>query len=72
MDEHMLLLGEIKGKVDLVIDGQTSTNERLDGLDQRLRHVETKAAMNGAVSGGLVAVGMALLIEKFKAVTGIR
>lgn len=70
-DEHALLLGEIKGKLDLVIGNQVAQGEKLDGLDNRLRKVETRAAMNGAVSGGLVSVGVALLIEKGKRVIGI-
>ena len=70
-DEHTLLLGEIKGQIALVIDGQKTTNERLDSVDGRLRHVERKAALNGAISGGIVSVGMAIAIEKLKAITGI-
>lgn len=70
-DEHTLLLGEIKGKLDLVIDGTERTNHRLDSIDGRLRHVERKAALNGAVAGSIVSVGMAIAIEKLKALTGI-
>lgn len=70
-DEHTLLLGEIKGKLDLVIDGNERTNDRLDSIDGRLRYVERKAALNGALSGGIVSIGMAIAIEKLKALTGI-
>lgn len=73
--EENRLLGEIKGKIDTVIDNQKSQNEqfvqKLDGLDTRLRKVETKAALNGAISGGLVAIGIALLQEKLKKVVGM-
>lgn len=70
-DEHTLLLGEIKGKLDLVIANQSAQDEKLDGLDTRLRTVERKAAMNGAVSGGLVSVGVALMIESAKRKMGL-
>lgn len=69
------LLGEIKGKLDLVIDGQAEQRAtfetKLDGLDERLRKVENKAALNGAISGGIISIGMAIAIEKLKAVTGM-
>lgn len=70
-DEHMLLLGEIKGKLDLVIGNQTAHASKLDGLDSRLRTVETRAATFGALSGGLVSVGVALMIEKGKKIVGM-
>jgi len=41
-------------------------NERMDGIDDRLRQVEQKAAVAGAVSGGTIAVGTALIIEGVK------
>lgn len=63
-DEHTLLLGEIKGKLDLVITGQGQTNKRLDSMDERLRTVEKKAAVNGAITGGLVAIGFELIKAK--------
>lgn len=71
MDEHMLLLGEIKGKLDLVIGNQDAHATKLDGLDTRLRKVETRAAVGGALSGGLVSVGVAIMVEKGKTLLGI-
>ncbi len=70
-DEHTLLLGEIKGKLDLVIAGQVTTNQRLDSVDGRLRTVERKASVNGAVAGGIVSIGVAIAIEKLKTVFGV-
>ncbi len=70
-NEHALLLGEIKGKLDLVIERQDQTNDRLDKLDGRLRQVEKRSALNGAISGGLVSVGVALMIEKGKHLIGL-
>lgn len=70
-DEHTLLLGEIRGKLDMVIAGQTVQGEKLDVLDGRMRAVEVKSAMHGGLAGGLVAVGMTLLVEKAKRVVGM-
>jgi len=82
-DEHTLLLGEIKGQLTQVIENQKTNDEkistrfdaidkRFDGFDSRLRTVEQKAAVTGAVTGGLASVAVALIIEKVKTVTGMR
>lgn len=82
-DEHTLLLGEIKGQLSQVIENQKTNDqnvckrfdaidERFDGFDTRLRTVEQKAAVSGAVAGSLASVAIALIIEKVKTVTGIR
>lgn len=75
--QELLLLGQIHGLVLALKDGQDVTNRRiddlsnrvdarLDGIDARLRLVEQKAAVAGAVSGGAMAVGTALIIEGVK------
>lgn len=72
--QELLLLGQIHGMVQSLKDGQDHQNRRMDrmeqrmeehynGLDGRLREVEKKAAVAGAVSGGAVAVGTALVVE---------
>lgn len=72
--QELLLLGQIHGLVQSLKDGQDLQNRRMDrmeqrmeehynGLDARLRDVEKKAAVAGAVSGGAVAVGTALVVE---------
>ncbi|MFE1573749.1 hypothetical protein ACFIQG_18305 [Comamonas odontotermitis] len=68
------ILGQIHGLVQSIKEGQDLQNRRMDrmesrmeehyeGLDERLREVEKKAAVAGAVSGGAVAVGTALVVE---------
>lgn len=75
--QELLLLGQIHGMVQALRDGQNATNgriddlskrldARLDNVDARLRTVEQKAAVAGAVSGGAMAVGTALIIEGVK------
>ncbi len=61
-DQHLLLLGEIKGDVKGLLASSQDQAEALKSMDQRLRTVEQKAAVTGAVSGGVVSVGMALII----------
>lgn len=70
---ELMLLGEIKGLVQGLKDGQDSQAKRLDAvdaklgdMDMRLRNVETKSAVFGAVSGGAMSIGMALIIEGLK------
>lgn len=69
--EEARLLGEIKGKLDLVITNQQETNTKLGALDKRLRTVERSSYLSGAVSGGLVSIGIALMIEKGKHIIGM-
>jgi hypothetical protein len=75
--QELLLLGQIHGLVQGLKEGQDATNrridamsdrfdERLDAVDGRLRTVEQKAAVAGALSGGAMAVGTALIIEGVK------
>jgi hypothetical protein len=59
-------LGRIEGKLDMIVTSQQQQNERLDSMDQRLRHVEQQAAKAGAISGGIVAVGTAIAVEMVK------
>ena len=54
------LLGEIKGTLDMVRETQATHGQKLDTMDGRLRAVENKGAIAGAVSGLLMAVGVNL------------
>lgn len=69
-EEHILLLGEIKGKMDRLLSEQAETKAMVTGMDNRLRKVETKSAFLGAGAGAVVSVGLALLIEKGKRTIG--
>lgn len=65
-DEHLVLLGQIKGKVEAQDATMQSHGKLLESIDSRLRTQEQKAAAAGAVSGGVVTVGITLLIEGMK------
>lgn len=75
--QELLMLGEIKGLVQGLKDGQLQQDKRMeslenrfdqrfDSVDSRLRTVERKAAVAGALSGSAMAVGTALMIEGIK------
>lgn len=70
-NDHILLLGEIKGKLDQVLENQAEHKQNISGIDARLRKVETRSTMLGAGAGALVSVGMAILIEKGKRTVGL-
>ena len=64
--EELMLLGKIDGKIDDISKHLSRQDGRLDAIDDRLRVVEQKAAMTGAMSGGAISIGIALIIEGAK------
>lgn len=61
--KELILLGRIDGKLDGVQSHLHRQDKRLDTIDERLRTVEQKAAVTGAISGGAISIGIALVIE---------
>lgn len=55
-DDRML---QIEQRIE---GGNKALGERMDGIDGRLRTVEQKAAVTGAVSGGAMGVGMSIIV----------
>lgn len=53
-----------------VLKGLNATTSRiegkLDGMDERLRGVETRSAVHGSVAGGVISVAVALISAKLK------
>lgn len=75
--DELMLLGRIDGKIDGLASHLTRQDQRIDTLDKRmderhdaidkrLRVVEQKAAVAGAISGSAVSIGIALAIEGVK------
>lgn len=65
------LLGNIEGKLDMVISGNNEMKDKIDSIDKRLQKVETRAAVLGAGAGTVVSVGVALMIEQGKSTLGL-
>lgn len=63
---ELLLLGEISGKLDGLKGDVAEVKANQTAMDARLRAVEQKAAVNGAISGGAMSIGIALVIEGLK------
>jgi len=70
-EEIAKLLGKIEGKLDMVISNQDRHSEKMDGMDGRLRHVETRSALVSAGAASIISVGIALAIEKGKRTIGL-
>lgn len=70
VDDVSYQLGEIKGLLQGINENVSSLNGKVDGMDKRLRNVEMKAALNGAVSGGIISASVAGVIAAVKASTG--
>lgn len=77
--QALMMLGEIRGLVRGLKDGQEAMDgrmgrmeARLEGMDDRLRQVEQKAATIGAGAGGAMGLGVALIVEGVKHWLGTR
>ena len=71
MDDNTLLLGEIKGKLEALTRTVDGVDGKLDALSVRVGRLEIRSATHGAVAGGIVSVGMAILLEKIKRTMGM-
>lgn len=65
-NKELIMLGEISGKLDGVTEHLKRQDDRMETIDGRLRTVEQRAAVAGAISGGAMSVGLALVIEGLK------
>lgn len=68
---NTLLLGEIKGKLEALTRKVDGVDCKLDGLSCRVGRLEIRSATHGALAGGIVSVGMAILLEKIKRTMGM-
>lgn len=75
--DELMLLGKLDGKLDLISEHLKSQDQRIetlstrmearhDAIDKRLRLVEQRAAVAGALGGSAVSIGIALAIEGVK------
>jgi hypothetical protein len=69
-DQHMLLLGEIKAKVDMNLDETKGLREDVGAIKTRLTTLETRAGTVGGMAGAVISIGVALFSEKLKRTIG--
>ncbi len=65
-----MLLGQLKGGQEVILANQAAQSKQLESMDARLREQERKSAALGALSGGIVSVGVALVVEGLKSWSG--
>lgn len=67
-EDILRAIGTLEGKMDMVIANQNNFEQQQVTInsehEKRLRKTEVKAAVNGTVSGGIVA-GAILVIKEF-------
>lgn len=59
--EIHLLLGEIKGKLEMVIDGQAEIKQDISQIKTRVSKTERINAQYGVGAGAIAAVGIELI-----------
>lgn len=59
--EVMFMLGKIHGKLEGIDKRLESQSTTISNIDKRLVAVEKRAALNGAVSGGVLGMGVSIL-----------
>lgn len=64
-------LGRIESQLEAIQNGQQSHNDRLVGMDDRLRAVEKSSAVHGAVGGVMAATGVTLIVEFLRRSVGV-
>ena len=70
VDDISYQLGEIKGMLHGISNNVSQLSDKVEGMDDRLRNVEKKAAINGAVSGGIISASVAVISAAVKAKIG--
>lgn len=59
-------LGRLNANMEHMKETQDKMLATVDGMDARLRKVETRSAINGAVTGGVMAVAVSFAKEALK------
>ncbi|MBF0427284.1 MAG: hypothetical protein HQL94_00040 [Magnetococcales bacterium] len=66
LHDLLLSMGKVQGTLEAIQLQQKNMTSWMAKLDDRLRRVERKAAINGMIGGGLVATGFSLLADLMK------
>jgi hypothetical protein len=65
-DPHSQDLGRLEGIVDMLRDQHMATHAKLDAMSGEITSLKVEAGKQGAVYGGVMAIGVALIIEGAK------
>ncbi|MBF0213526.1 MAG: hypothetical protein HQM00_08180 [Magnetococcales bacterium] len=66
LHDLLLSMGKVQGSLEAIQTQQQRQTDWMASLDDRLRRVERKAAVNGMIGGGLMATGLTLLADLLK------
>ena len=69
-DDVQRTLGRLEGKIDSIQSSVARTEQRVGGIDERLRTVEKKSAINSAVISTAISAGTAALSFKLRSMIG--
>lgn len=69
-DDIAMLLGEIKAKTEMIHSNQNRLEGKIDTFGCRLSSLEIKASTYGGLAGAVLGVGVSLLAEKLRLMTG--
>ncbi len=63
-------LGRIEGKLDAQGDSIQYLTGKVEGMDNRLRSVETRAALSASTIATGVSIGVSLIVAKLRSFVG--
>ncbi len=64
-------LGRIEGKIDGIQHTQAEQSVKIGKVDERLRHVEQRSSVHGAVGGLVSGAGVTIIIEYLRRGLGV-
>ncbi len=65
-----LQLGKISGQNDVILREQQALRETLQGVDERMRRIERRAAVHTVLGGGIAGSAMAVFVSHLKSQFG--
>ncbi|MBF0455208.1 MAG: hypothetical protein HQL72_10390 [Magnetococcales bacterium] len=71
LHDLLLAMGKMQGVLETIQRRQQEQTQWMGKLDERLRTVERKAALNGMLAGGMIGVVMGILGHFFKSLLGL-
>ncbi|MBF0164595.1 MAG: hypothetical protein HQL97_08590 [Magnetococcales bacterium] len=63
LHDLLLSMGKVQGSLEAIQLQQEHQTDWMARLDDRLRRVERKAAVNGMIGGGVVGTGFSVMAE---------